>query len=818
MPYEWSHYESETGESGGAGESRAPGKRSLSERLPPSRAEAATGSTAARAAPTAAPGDDPFGLHLLQAPDPSTRLAQAAREDTAGDGGAMAAQAGVIASVFGGPATRDALADLGARGAAQGDQVFVADDDPHVLGHELAHVAQGSGGGGGSAREAQADRAADAWSGGLPFSMPRSTGGGAGASPLSFYAGQILGGGDNVRVHDTPDGPMITARIPSGTAVEVTETRGLWLHVVATAPVVADGWVRNDMVRRADGGAATPTAPAATPTTPAVSAEPTTPAASAEPTTPAAVSSDGTATTGVAHTTGTNLILRAQPTTESARLQSIGLNQPIEILDGDATWVHIRHGTLTGYIMRAFTAMGAVPAAAAEEAPSHAARAPEVPILTAPGLLSESTIVTVLNDERATLARRSPAWIHALQAGLEVDAAAQTGALNAPTIQAIAAFQERMPATPTGRLDDATTAALTQQIPALATGGPAAMAAPTALGEWPTMASVHGEFAAGTFLGEAFQAHPILISRLAAAEAYLRQRFPGHGVPAIRGMLGISGRFGVERGGGSYHAMGWAIDINYSSNPWVGGQAADHQDAPDGATPQQTAEIAAANHASDLVANRHNDEADAIIWRAVWLTGHGDVYSTRDMARRGQRQTTDEIWAHAASSNAAFHAYLEGRADPALIQRWIDGIDGAAPMTTRAIPTDPPASAANRGAPADHPVDLHRELQTASAAQWQARIAADYATFHARGSNWEMTGAGQRSATTITDHHLELVRAMRDAGGLAWGASDIEGEQSGDFMHFDTRTVEQCAHAMTARARRARAAADGGAHHRRPPH
>ena len=63
-------------------------------------------------------------------------------------------------------------------------------------------------------------------------------------------------------------------------------------------------------------------------------------------------------------------------------------------------------------------------------------------------------------------------------------------------------------------------------------------------------------------------------------------------------------------------------------------------------------------------------------------------------------------------------------------------------------------------------------------------------------SNFIMGSSSARASRTITDLHLELVRALRDAGGLAWGASDIEGEQVGDFMHFDTRTVPECSQYM----------------------
>ena len=301
-------------------------------------------------------------------------------------------------------------------------------------------------------------------------------------------------------------------------------------------------------------------------------------------------------------------------------------------------------------------------------------------------------------------------------------------------------------------------------------------------GPWADDAAIQAQFATASFLGIDVHAHPLLLDRLAAANAYLQNRFPNHGWGEIRELLGVrtggNDNFKVLRGGGSYHAKGWAIDVNYASNPWVGGQAA-------GAGGDAAAQ------------NARNDEAIAIIWRAVWLTGHGEVYYPREMRERGEHQTTEQIWAHAAAANAAFHDYLSAHADTpdnrSRITAWIAGGDGVAPLASRPPPARPPHSRANRGDTASSfTADLHTELQSATAAQWRDQIATDHATYRAAGGNFVMGSSTPRSSLTLTDQHLELVRALRDAGGLAWGASDIEGEQAGDFMHFDTRTIHAC--------------------------
>ncbi len=317
-------------------------------------------------------------------------------------------------------------------------------------------------------------------------------------------------------------------------------------------------------------------------------------------------------------------------------------------------------------------------------------------------------------------------------------------------------------------------------------------------GPWRDVAAIRAQFQAGTFLGVAIdRAHPLLLERLAAADAYLQQRFAGLSPDQIRRHLRVTPRFGVLRGGGSYHAKGWAIDINYDTNPWVGGQAADLPDRLGGRLSGLSPADRARRQELEAAQNRRNDEALAIIWRAAWLTGRGETYSTAEMTARRGTDTTEQIWAHATAVSSELHDYLAARADPARIEAWLAGAPTIPAMATRPLPRRPRHSHANQADPGGaFAAPLHEELRTATAAQWRAQIEDDYRTYASRGSNFERTGAGARTSMTVTDHHLELVRALRDAGGLAWGASDIEGEQAGDFMHFDTRTIAACASYM----------------------
>ncbi len=91
-------------------------------------------------------------------------------------------------------------------------------------------------------------------------------------------------------------------------------------------------------------------------------------------------------------------------------------------------------------------------------------------------------------------------------------------------------------------------------------------------------------------------------------------------------------------------------------------------------------------------------------------------------------------------------------------------------------------------------------LTAATAADWQARIGDDFHATHPgqdpaqgardarRDSNWRTSGGGApRQGLGFLDLDRDLVIALRDVAGLAWGASDFGGSANGDFMHFDCR-------------------------------
>ncbi|HUQ04253.1 MAG TPA: SH3 domain-containing protein [Kofleriaceae bacterium] len=254
----------------------------------------------------------------------------------------------------------------------------------------------------------------------------------------------------------------------------------------------------------------------------------------------------------------------------------------------------------------------------------------------------------------------------------------------------------------------------------------------------------------GSFLGTSISAHPTLVWRLARAEAHLESQFNLSGA-ALRRRLQVSPGYSVHRNRDAYHHFALAIDINYSTNPYVGAQGGSNRPA--------------------------DREALAAIWRACLLTGSGEALSpSTSWARHSGAGSTAALYDSFQQSNRALEQYLGARGNAAQIQQWI-----AAGNLQRQVapPSEVPAAMLSA-----------ERLRAADAAAWAQQIEADFTATHgarARGSNWWMTGGGQRSALGFMNLDRDLVIALRDIGGLAWGASDFGAGANGDFMHFDCR-------------------------------
>ncbi|HEY1555909.1 MAG TPA: hypothetical protein VGF94_13815, partial [Kofleriaceae bacterium] len=52
-------------------------------------------------------------------------------------------------------------------------------------------------------------------------------------------------------------------------------------------------------------------------------------------------------------------------------------------------------------------------------------------------------------------------------------------------------------------------------------------------------------------------------------------------------------------------------------------------------------------------------------------------------------------------------------------------------------------------------------------------------------------GFGRSKATkSFTGIHEDLLVALRDVAGLAWGGTEMSSNENGDFMHFDCRETD----------------------------
>ena len=254
--------------------------------------------------------------------------------------------------------------------------------------------------------------------------------------------------------------------------------------------------------------------------------------------------------------------------------------------------------------------------------------------------------------------------------------------------------------------------------------------------------------APGSFLGLSISAHPVLLARLGKAEASLQAQVGKTGAE-LRKELGVHGGEGYKifrKPPGGYHCFGLAIDINYTSNPYIGGQEA-------------------GTSAGDK-------EAMAAIYHACLLTGRGTPVSSGDSWKRHGKESTADLWQHFHDANAALEAYLMAADDAQQVQAWI-----AAGNLQRAL-TPPPG------------VSDDAKLRAADADGWLAQIKLDREHTHGKAatqSDWWMTGAGQRTGLGFMDLDQRLVVALRDVGGLAWGAADFDESHNGDVMHFDCR-------------------------------
>jgi subtilisin family serine protease len=261
--------------------------------------------------------------------------------------------------------------------------------------------------------------------------------------------------------------------------------------------------------------------------------------------------------------------------------------------------------------------------------------------------------------------------------------------------------------------------------------------------------------------------HVILARRLRQAEAWLLAQPSYQGLtPAGLGyILGIDEEHKGARPSAataSMHTYGLAVDIRYSSNPWIVGQHVDRS----GGTPSPAGQVT-------QQANRHMGE---VIGRAALLID-GERISFDGHYLHGLRTLpSGAVWDDLHRRDAAFRRYLSVGDDSVQALQLVEA-RRAAGVTGVVGSGESPEAAARR---------------------WQEQAAADLAALRA-GSVHRHNGRGHEVAVAQSNFvgrdpcngflnlARDLVVALREVAGLAWGAVDFGENESGDVMHFDCR-------------------------------
>jgi hypothetical protein len=285
------------------------------------------------------------------------------------------------------------------------------------------------------------------------------------------------------------------------------------------------------------------------------------------------------------------------------------------------------------------------------------------------------------------------------------------------------------------------------------------------------------------FLGRQFHngVHALLVRRLRMAEGELlgQSRFAGLTPVALGRKLGIAEEHKGARPTRhtmSMHTFGLAVDIMYGTNPWVVGQ---HVDRLEG-VPTPAGEVT-------MRANRATTRA---VNRAVLLVD-GEVVSF-DGAYLSSlaRLTTGEAWDVLYRRHAALLDYLGCAGMPAVALPYVRARQSAGTAGVIGAGEDALAAAERWSRMAAEDLDALRLQSVRRKDRSGHEIDVPQSTF-----------AGRDPTRGFLNLARELVIALRDVAGLAWGAIDFGPHESGDVMHFDTRRDPVGALLMATKAR-----------------
>lgn len=362
----------------------------------------------------------------------------------------------------------------------------------------------------------------------------------------------------------------------------------------------------------------------------------------------------------------------------------------------------------------------------------------------------------VLNKVRREVRRFDPRWLMAAQRGLGVTDA--TGAFNTETLRAMRDRAHKPQLDAAGIMDEGFLSSLAPGTPfheGAEVGTLAHNQAPNAgarsakdrtaqdmgYASFAAYREAWGDDAV-TFLGNDFgtPAHPYLRARLRVAETYLRNRVKS---PDGRNLedAGITRALNWNgKGNASYahqpgngmthqHAMGLAIDIDPGQNPYL----FDHSGA---------------NADFWVTLFEHQFRHATKLFGGLPLTA-------ATMNQWSQQMSTEELFQRVKASSQSFSQML------ALSARARGDESATGEISTKLAHAgyegDALKTAVHEVAVADH--HFHQQQ-------------------------------GRSRAKGPTNLTQEMVIALRDVAGLAWGGTEMSSIENGDFMHFDCRLTD----------------------------
>ncbi len=333
----------------------------------------------------------------------------------------------------------------------------------------------------------------------------------------------------------------------------------------------------------------------------------------------------------------------------------------------------------------------------------------------------------------------APSYIGKLEAGLGL---APTMSPSPELAKAIAERETAAGKKPTGKLDTPQRKWLATELPELATEAPFPVVgeAGTARArkgstEVPENEAVQNAGLAanytaylatlskGSFLGHGVVGHPQFLARVSGAESYLVAKLG-------KGPGEIGEAWGIEEVEGLRPSTKAQDQLHHGT-----GFALDVNSA------QNNWNFGNGANAAMM---------EALMQDVALLLGQKVDKSAANLAAT-KGKTTEEIYDAVSASNEALKRYRSLAADPAALAAYVQSPD--CPEKARAVGVD----------------------------GWKARMAKQESRFAAR-AKANATVAGPAG---FMDQRKELIVALRDVGGLRWGATDFGEKKSGDIMHFD---------------------------------